>query len=167
MKQGAQKAWDHPITLREGLNPPRPQLRHGPYVVVRLLGRGGMAVVHVVRRAPDDGERFAMKRILPELANLRPFARSFENEARLGERLVHPNIVRVVDFGEQDGELALVTEYIDGTSCARLLSAASRAGGGLPLRARAHSCCDGRLGSPALHRSPRRVTGEHPHRRDG
>jgi len=132
MKQGAQTIWDRPLTLREGLDPPRPKLRHGPYVVVRLLGRGGMAVVHIVRRSPDDGERYAMKRILPELANIRPFARSFANEARLGERLVHPNIVRVVDFGEQDGELALVTEYIDGTSCARLLSAASRGGTGLP-----------------------------------
>jgi len=103
-----------------------------------------MAVVHAVRSAggPNAGEHFAMKRILPELASSRSFVRMFCEEASLGRRLRHPNVVRVVDFGEQDGELVLVTEYVDGTSCARLLSAAAKGGESIPLAAALFVACE-------------------------
>jgi eukaryotic-like serine/threonine-protein kinase len=102
----------------------RPSLRRGPYRTEEVLGRGGMGVVHVVRSVGphDTGERFAAKRILPEFAQSPAFVRMFYREAELGRKLEHPNIVRVVDFGEQDGELLLVTEHVDGTSCSRMLA---------------------------------------------
>ncbi|HEX7668651.1 MAG TPA: serine/threonine-protein kinase [Polyangiaceae bacterium] len=115
-------------------------LRHGPYRIEQVIGRGGMAIVHVARRAGarDTGERFAAKRILPEYSNSPSFLKMFHREAALGSSLHHPNVVRVLDFGEQDGELVLVTEYVDGTSCGRLLRRMSQGKERFPLPVALH-----------------------------
>src|SRR5262245_55548025 len=47
----------------------------------------------------------------------------FCDEAKIHASLSHPNLVDVVDFGEQDGELYMVMEYVDGLTAAALLSA--------------------------------------------
>jgi serine/threonine protein kinase len=119
-------------------------LRNGPYRIEQVIGRGGMAIVHVARRAGprDTGERFAAKRILPEYARSPSFLKMFHREAALGSRLHHPNVVRVLDFGEQDGELVLVTEYVDGTSCGRLLRRMSQDKGRVPLPVALHIACE-------------------------
>ena len=57
----------------------------------------------------------------------------FVDEARVCARLGHPNIVQVFDFGEQDGELYMAMEYVDGTTGARLIRAAAAQGEDLPL----------------------------------
>ncbi len=98
-------------------------MRLGPYVLGERLGLGGMAEVFVGRRAGPHGfaKRFAIKRILPELAKDSRFVAMFIDEARICAALQHPNIVEVVDFGESQGELFMAMEYVDGLSLARLL----------------------------------------------
>jgi len=98
-------------------------LRLGPYVLGERLGLGGMAEVFVGRRAGPHGfaKRFAIKRILPDLAKDQRFVSMFIDEARICAGLQHPNIVEVVDFGESQGELFMAMEYVDGVSLARLL----------------------------------------------
>jgi serine/threonine-protein kinase len=94
-----------------------------------------MARVHLARREPYDFMDYAAKRMLPEYAARPRFARMFWVEASICMMLQHPNIVRAVDFGAQDGEIVLLLEYVDGVSCAQLLRAASARGEGIPLGA--------------------------------
>jgi serine/threonine-protein kinase len=89
-----------------------------------------MAEVYLARRAGPHGfqKTVAVKRILPQYARDPDFVAMFVDEARVCARLTHPNIVQVFDFGEQDGELYMAMEYVDGTTGARMIrAAASRA----------------------------------------
>jgi serine/threonine protein kinase len=99
----------------------------GPYLLGERLGLGGMAEVYVAQRAGPRGfaKRFAVKRILPELAQDARFVAMFCDEARICAALCHPNIVQVVDFGEANGELFMAMEFVDGVSLARLLRTVS------------------------------------------
>ena len=99
----------------------------GPYVLGDRLGLGGMAEVYVAHRAGPRGfaKRFAVKRILPELAQDARFVAMFCDEARICAALCHPNIVQVVDFGESQGQLFMAMEFVDGVSLARLLRSVS------------------------------------------
>jgi eukaryotic-like serine/threonine-protein kinase len=107
----------------------------GPYELGERLGSGGMAEVYVGRRAGPRGfqKRFAIKRILPQLAADSRFVEMFCDEARICAALTHPNIVQVVDFGEHNGELFMTMEYVDGVSLARLLRAVASRGERFPV----------------------------------
>jgi serine/threonine protein kinase len=57
----------------------------------------------------------ALKRILPEWLESRHFAVDmFLNEAKIAGRLIHPNIVQVLDVGQVGGALYLAMEYVHG-----------------------------------------------------
>jgi serine/threonine-protein kinase len=94
-----------------------------------------MAEVYLARRAGPHGfqKLVAVKRILPQFARDPDFVAMFVDEARVCARLGHPNIVQVFDFGEQDGELYMAMEYVDGTTGARLIRAAAARGEEIPL----------------------------------
>ena len=86
----------------------------GRYQLIEKLGEGGMAAVY---KAFDARlERFvAIKVILPGLLQQDPsFSERFDREAKSLARLSHPNIVKVHDYGEQEGMAYLVMEYIPG-----------------------------------------------------
>jgi len=106
----------------------------GAYVLERKLGTGGMAEVFLARRTGPHGfsKRVAIKKILPELARDPQLIQMFCDEARLAASLNHPNIAQVLEFGEQDGELYLVMEHVDGVSCSTLLRAVSERGETIP-----------------------------------
>ena len=97
----------------------------GDYELVRLLATGGMAEVYEARRVGIHGfsKRFALKRILPQLSRDERLVQMFCDEARIHAALSHPNLVEVVDFGEQDGQLYMVMEFVEGLSAADLMSA--------------------------------------------
>jgi serine/threonine protein kinase len=115
-------------------------LRLGPYELVERVATGGMAEVYLARRAGPHGFQkvVAVKRILPQLAKDVDFVAMFVDEARVCARLSHPNIVQVFDFGEEEGELYMAMEYVDGTTAARLIRAAATKGIELPLDACLH-----------------------------
>lgn len=98
--------------------------RLGDYELVRKLATGGMAEVYEARRLGPHGfaKRFAVKRILPQLATDARLIEMFCDEARIHAGLSHPNLVQVVDFGEHEGELFMALEYVDGISCAELMT---------------------------------------------
>ena len=110
-------------------------LRLGPYELLRRIATGGMAEVYLARRAGPHGFQkiVAVKSILPQYARDPDFVAMFVDEARVCARLGHPNIVQVFDFGEQDGELYMAMEYVDGTTGARVIRAAASQGEELPL----------------------------------
>jgi len=88
--------------------------------VVSYLGRGGMGEVYEVEHT-RLGKHFALKIILPELARERGFVERFEREARLTARLEHPGVIRVDDFGEDEGLCWIRMELAGGAELARLL----------------------------------------------
>ena len=107
----------------------------GGYQVESKLGTGGMAEVYAARRDGPHGfsKRVAIKRILPAAAEDVAFVSMFIEEASLAARLSHPNIVQVFDFGDDNGELYLAMELVEGTSLGRLLRAAAARKETLPL----------------------------------
>jgi eukaryotic-like serine/threonine-protein kinase len=95
----------------------------GPYPLVRRLGRGGMAEVHLARAHGASGfERpVAIKLLAPELAGEPELERALIREATLAGTLHHRNLVAVLGLGVHDGSYYVVMEYVDGTDLARHL----------------------------------------------
>jgi serine/threonine-protein kinase len=92
----------------------------GRYRVIGLLGRGGMGEVY---RADDLklGQPVALK-FLPKALAADPVRRErFFAEVRITRQLSHPNICRVYDIAEVDGQHFLSMEYIDGEDLASLI----------------------------------------------
>lgn len=96
----------------------------GPYELLRLLATGGMAEVYEARLPGPHGfsKRVAVKRMLPQFARDARLVAMFCDEARIHAGLDHPNLVEVIDFGEDGGELYLAMELVDGPSCAEVLT---------------------------------------------
>jgi serine/threonine protein kinase/beta-lactam-binding protein with PASTA domain len=77
-----------------------PRLLAGRYQIGELLGRGGMADVHLGLDA-RLGRKVAIKLLKPSLANDPAFRTRFRQEAQAAARMAHPTIVRVYDAGEE------------------------------------------------------------------
>ena len=74
----------------------------GPFVIVELLGKGGMAAVyHAYERELDRD--VALKVLPPEFLHDDSFARRFEREAQLVAKLEHPHIVPIYASGIDAG----------------------------------------------------------------
>jgi len=85
----------------------------GRYRILSHLADGGMASVYV---ALDDrlDRQVALKIMRPGLATDDVFVERFRAEARSAARLSHPNVVAVYDQGEDDGDVFLAMELVDG-----------------------------------------------------
>lgn len=121
---------DKKLTLVQG-----PQ-RLGKYLLLRPLGRGGMAEVFLAKATgPGNFERVvAVKKILREYADDPKFRAGFETEAKLCSQLSHANIVHLYDFGSFGGEYLLAMEFVHGMN----LEQASAKLGALPPEAAIH-----------------------------
>jgi serine/threonine-protein kinase len=87
------------------------------YRIQAILGRGGMGVVFKARQE-DNGLPVAVKILRPELAQQDPqFAKRFVREARAAAAVRHPNVVEILDVGEEpDGTIYQVLELLVGES---------------------------------------------------
>jgi serine/threonine protein kinase len=83
------------------------------YVLLDVLGIGGMGAVYKARRR-RDGVIVALKTLPGILGEDKPFVRRFQREVAACTRLCHPNIVRICDAGYANGLPFLVTEYVPG-----------------------------------------------------
>jgi eukaryotic-like serine/threonine-protein kinase len=85
----------------------------GRYELQEVVGHGGMSSVY---KAHDSLlERYVALKFLHEQYNADDdFVERFKREARLVAQLQHPNIVTVIDRGEEDGRQYIVFEFIDG-----------------------------------------------------
>ncbi len=85
------------------------------YRLIRRLGSGGMAVVYLARHVMI--ERLSAIKILRQDLGMNVSHRErFLREARAVNRINHPNIVEITDFGEDGGLVFLVMEYVEGES---------------------------------------------------
>jgi serine/threonine-protein kinase len=92
----------------------------GRYRVVALLGRGGMGEVY---RANDLrlGQPVALKFLPEETAKNETALARFYNEVRIARQVSHPNVCRVYDLGDVEGQPYLSMEYVDGEDLGSLL----------------------------------------------
>jgi serine/threonine-protein kinase len=109
--------------------------RYGDYELLRHIATGGMAEIHLARQSGVAGvERLVVvKRMLPQLAVRPDFVTMFQDEARLTSTLVHPNIVRVYELGEQAGTYFIAMELVDGPHLGALFAHSLRARAPLPI----------------------------------
>src|SRR5687767_1457998 len=80
-----------------------------------------------------DTHPVALKRVLPELASQELYRSMFEDEARLGMMLRHPNIARVYDARDVGGTFIMVMELVDGTSLRAVLERAHARAACMPV----------------------------------
>lgn len=95
----------------------------GRYGVVSELGRGSMGVVYE-GFDPVIGRRVAIKTMLTEGLTSQEFLEfkaRFQREAQAAGILTHPNIVNVFDYGEDNGVLYLIMEYLEGKSLEKMV----------------------------------------------
>jgi len=89
--------------------------------IVAELGRGGMGEVYLAEHLELQRQE-ALKILMPSIASDPQFVSRFRREARAVNRLRHPNIVALYDFGQlTDGRFYLSMEYAPGESIFRLL----------------------------------------------
>jgi serine/threonine protein kinase len=90
----------------------------GKYEIIRTLGKGATAVVHLARD-PDTDRQVAVKLIRfgeGNAAMSRRLRKLFQTEQAIARRLDHPNIVKLYDAVIESDRAYLVMEFIDGTA---------------------------------------------------
>ena len=99
------------------------------YELVELVGTGGMSSVY---KAHDQllERNVALKVLHPHYGDDEEYVERFRREARAVAQLSHPNIVTVIDRGEDGGRQFIVFEYIDGQNLKQLVESKGR----LPVR---------------------------------
>jgi serine/threonine protein kinase len=90
------------------------------YSLQALVGEGGTSVVYRAEH-PEHG-LVALKVLKAKLRQDRTSVARFLREARLGERVEHPNVVRTIEYGEADtGQHYLAIEWAQGELLERYL----------------------------------------------
>ncbi len=107
----------------------------GRYTLVQRLATGGMAEVFKAKILSTHGfeKLLVIKRILPNLAADKTFVSMFIDEAKLTAQLIHPKIVQVTDFGEENGQYFIALEFVDGFDGLALLRSAAQKHVRLPI----------------------------------
>jgi len=102
------------------LTPVVGELIAGRYDLEELVGSGGMSSVY---RAHDRllERSVALKILHEQFTRDADYVERFRREARAVAQLTHPNIVTVIDRGEQDSRQFIVFEYVDGLNLKELV----------------------------------------------
>ncbi|MEQ1903568.1 MAG: serine/threonine-protein kinase [Pirellulaceae bacterium] len=87
----------------------------GPYEILSVLGRGGMGTVFKARHE-TTGEIVAVKALSNSASDETHFRQRFESEIQALLKLNHPNIVRILSFGQEKGTLFFAMELVEGKS---------------------------------------------------
>ncbi len=129
---GGQLRVDETPTLVSGLGPEGVDLGTsgafaGRYELLSVLGEGGMGTVYRAHDRELDDE-VALKVLKPALGEAGaatlgrgPAAEMLRQEIKLARMVTHVNVVRVHDFGENDGTRYFTMEYVPGTTLRELL----------------------------------------------
>ncbi len=97
----------------------------GPYRVGETIGRGGMGSVYQAVHE-KTGEQVAVKLIAASVADDIRFRRRFQVEIDTLKRLKHPNIVTLIGYGEEQGQLFYSMEWVRGETLQQRLKREKR-----------------------------------------
>lgn len=92
--------------------------RVGEYILVKKLGEGGMAEVWLARHYTSAQLR-AIKFLNRQFQGIPEVEARFQTEGE--SQLIHPNIVRIYQVGQETGSSYLVMDYIDGRDLEKIL----------------------------------------------
>jgi serine/threonine protein kinase len=92
----------------------------GPYLLRRLLGRGGMGDVYEAEDTVND-RTVALKLLPPHLSCDAVYRERLQAEARVASLIDDPHVVPIHDFGEIDGQLYVDMQLIDGTDLGTIM----------------------------------------------
>ena len=125
----------------------KPGAKLGKYEVREQVAVGGMAVIYKAYD-PSLDRHVAIKQIAPHLAQDERFVERFRSEAQTLARLSgsQANIVNVHELIEQDGQLYLVMEYVEGTTLRTIMDR-----GPMPLQTGLGVLLSTALGLRAMH----------------
>jgi serine/threonine protein kinase/tetratricopeptide (TPR) repeat protein len=115
-----------------------------------------MAEVYLGRHVGSDGKfgpMVAVKRLLPHLVADSAIVQMFLNEARITAQISHPNVVRILDLGHENGEPYIAMELLEGRSFAELRFRAAQLAQRVPLGITLKVLADACRGLDAAHRA--------------
>lgn len=98
-----------------------PVILAGRYLLLGLLGTGGMGTVYRARDLELE-EEIAVKVLRRELVQNAAIVSRFRQEVKLARRVTHRNVARTFDIGEHGGDRFITMEYIEGESLADRLA---------------------------------------------
>jgi serine/threonine protein kinase len=101
----------------------------GRYRLGKKLGSGGMSTVYLAQDEVLD-RPVAVKLLHREISEEADQLERFRREARAAARLSHPNLVGVIDAGEDEGRPYIVFEYVEGQTLKQRIQASE---GGLEV----------------------------------
>src|SRR5205823_14913998 len=91
----------------------------GRYMLIKMLGRGGMGIVSLAR--DEELEREVALKFLPNLViHDRALLSELKRETKRSLELTHENIVRIYDFVNDERSGCISMEYIDGDTLANM-----------------------------------------------
>lgn len=127
--------------------------RVGWYELLAPIGAGGMATVYLGIAAREGGfQRHVAVKMIHGTAEAEPhLAADLLKEAKLAAKICHPNVVPVLDVGEDPYGLFLVMEYVEGDTLAGLRRATKRLGERIPLEIGLRIVTDALAGLGAAH----------------
>lgn len=133
--------------LAPTLNAPE-QRDYGRYELLYHLATGGMAHIYVAQLRGVRGfqKLVAIKRIHDDFVESEHLIQMFIDEAMLAAKIVHPNVVQVIELGHFGDEYFMAMEYVHGESL-RLLQRRAR----VPHRAAAYIVSRAAAGLHAAH----------------
>ena len=116
--------------------PRTPSRTVGRYSLHTPIARGGMATIYVGTLMGPVGfsRTVAIKRLHEGFAQDPDFVAMFLDEARLAGRILHPNVVSIVDVVAEQGEVFLVMDYVAGEAVGTIARSIAEKNSLIPLR---------------------------------
>jgi serine/threonine protein kinase/formylglycine-generating enzyme required for sulfatase activity len=114
------RGWVSSYQVKEVAKGRAKELTVGPYLLIDLLGEGGMGRVYRARHT-RLGRDVALKVIRQEKLSNPQAVNRFQQEIHAAAQLSHPNVVLAFDAESSDGQLFLSMEYAEGTDLTRIV----------------------------------------------
>lgn len=90
-----------------------------------VIGHGDMGVVYQAEELALQ-RRVALKLILPEHSREERFRERFRRESRVAAAIDHPNVIPILDAGDEEGVLYITMRLVEGTDLRALIAAQGR-----------------------------------------